>query len=49
MYLKQGYNTLMISKQQKTIKSGLHAKPNAEEITKGSNISQTIAIVTGMN
>ena len=47
MYLKQGYNTLMISKQQTPIKSGFHAKTNADEITKGLDLNEKIAIVTG--
>ena len=47
MYLKQGYNTRMISKQQTPIKSGFHAKTNADEITKGLDLNEKIAIVTG--
>ena len=37
----------MISKQQKPIKSGFHAKTNADEIIKGVNLSNKVAIVTG--
>ena len=37
----------MISKQQKPIKSGFHAKTNADEIIKGVDLSNKVAIVTG--
>ena len=37
----------MISKQQKPIKSGFHAKTNADEIIKGIDLSNKVAIVTG--
>ena len=37
----------MISKQQKPIKSGFHAKTNADEIIRGVNLSNKVAIVTG--
>lgn len=37
----------MISKHQKPIKSGFHAKTNADAITKGIDLSDKIAIVTG--
>ncbi len=37
----------MISKQQKPIESGFHAKTNADAITNGINLSDKIAIVTG--
>ena len=47
MYLKEGYNTQMISKQQKPTNSGFHSKTNADEITKGIDISNKTAIVTG--
>ena len=49
MYLKQGYNTRMIPKQQTPIKSGFHAKTNADEITKGLDLNEKIAIVTGLS
>ena len=44
MYLKEGYNTYMISKQQTPTNSGFHAKTNANEITKGINLDEKIAI-----
>ena len=47
MYPKEGYNIFMISKHQKPIKSGFHAKTNADAITKGIDLSDKIAIVTG--
>ena len=47
MYPKEGYNTFMISKQQTPIKSGFQAKTNADEITKGIDLIDKIAIVTG--
>ena len=37
----------MISKQQKPIQSGFHAKTNADEITKEIDLTGKIAIVTG--
>jgi NAD(P)-dependent dehydrogenase (short-subunit alcohol dehydrogenase family) len=37
----------MISKQQTPTNSGFHAKTNADEITKGINLDEKIAIVTG--
>ena len=37
----------MISKQQKPTKSGFHAKTNPDEITKGIDLREKIAIVTG--
>ena len=37
----------MISEQQTPIKSGFHSKTNADEITKGINLNEKIAIVTG--
>jgi len=47
MYLKEGYNTPMISKQQTPIKSGFHSKTNADEVTEALNLNGKIAIVTG--
>ena len=47
MFLKEGYNTYMISKEQIPLKSGFHAKTNADEITKGLDLKENIAIVTG--
>ena len=47
MYLKEGYNTYMISKQQTPTNSRFHAKTNADEITKGINLDGKISIVTG--
>ena len=47
MYLKEGYNTHMISKQQMPIKSGFHSRTNADEITKGLDLNGKIAIITG--
>ena len=47
MYLKEGYNTYMISKQQKPTNSGFHSKTNADEIIKGIDITNKTAIVTG--
>ena len=37
----------MISEQQTPIISGFHSKTNADEITKGINLNEKIAIVTG--
>ena len=37
----------MISKQQKPIKSGFHAKTYADEIIKGVDLSNKVAVVTG--
>ena len=47
MYLKEGYNIRMISKQQTPIKSGFHSKTNADEVTEALNLNGKIAIVTG--
>ncbi len=47
MYLKEGYNTKMISKHQTPTKSGFHSKTNADEITNGIDLNEKIAIVTG--
>jgi len=47
MYLKEGYNTHMISKQQIPIKSGFHSKTNADEVTEGLDLYGKIAVVTG--
>jgi|TARA_X000000368_G_scaffold130332_1_gene102443 NAD(P)-dependent dehydrogenase (short-subunit alcohol dehydrogenase family) len=47
MYPKEGYNIFMISKQQTPIKSGFQAKTNTDEITKGIDLIDKIAIVTG--